>query len=94
MAKSPKKAPVSAINAKKATRAAKEQATLARKQARLAKHLKKHPNDKQSAHGFKGTPRKKPYQKGSAPQPVYVFRDDSGKPEAKQPRFKGLYVAD
>lgn len=70
MAKSNKKvaAPVVAATAS---------ATEANRKARLARHAKQHPNDQTVAQS-KGTPRKKPKAKGSAPQPVLKIRDKAG----------------
>lgn len=51
--------------------------TLARKKARLQKHLKKHPKDLQSKSGFKGMSRKKPLG-GVCPPKAWNLRDLAG----------------
>lgn len=59
---------------------AKEVTTQKRREARLAKHLKRHPNDEQSASrvGKAFAKRKKPFVKGSAPKPANAYRNEAG----------------
>jgi hypothetical protein len=54
--------------------------TAQNREARIARHLKRHPTDGQAIHAPKvGAKRKKPVKKGDFPSPVYVARDASGK---------------
>ena len=52
--------------------------TLANKKARLARHLKAHPNDAQSANNVQHNERKKPFTKGSAPEQKHWAYDEAG----------------
>ena len=62
----------------KVDNALKLQFTKERKQARLARHLKKHPNDAQSKRNALHNPRKKPFNKGSAPAKKWKLRNAAG----------------
>lgn len=66
--------------------------TLERKKARLARHLKAHPDDWQSAECFQGSPRKKPFMKGTAPAPVFKLRDGVTGQPLEMPLFANIYA--
>ena len=58
--------------------ALKVQFTKERKAARLARHLKNHPNDAQSERNVLHNQRKKPFTKGSAPAKKWKLRNEAG----------------
>lgn len=67
--------------------------TLARKKAQLAKHVKVHPNDLQSAANFVGSPRKNPHTRGNfAAKVVRLFDDVTGQPLRAFPSFSVPYT--
>lgn len=57
---------------------AKTMATQKNRATKLARHLKRHPNDVQSEKGFLGTPRSKPKTKGNYPEAKTWVYDEAG----------------
>lgn len=75
MAKAPKKA-VTEVKVD-----VKTLATQKNRERRLARHMKAHPNDEQSAKGFKGTARAKPKTKGNYPDQKVWLVNEAGHKE-------------